>query len=375
MHAQKQKQAQMEMASSDQLSSKPSSARGSKEQVQSHTLKDTTVLQEIQLRYKLATSTFKLLLDIPTSPSRKDVLKQACLATEFRTFPIKQVEKGFLHHVNDNTNIPYPVPEHISEPWHKVFLIVQVNLSHIEWRKLSGQARKELYGESGRINKLLEQLLRCLVDILGDRGDGRGVHTALDMLRSVKAGVWEGNNDQLRQVTGIGTNRLEKLIKANIRSIRRLSQLDGTHIELLLSRQAPFGETMVRELSGFPGLNCSVEVLDVVLSGSASSTRTDKAGPVINGTYALPAPVWAVRVVLNYTNRKVPVWKKHSPWVTLLIEGQDGRLVWFWRGSIKRLEGGKEMVIGLGAMKGEVLKVEYACEEIVGTKCELQVQI
>lgn len=39
--------------------------------------------------------------------------------------------------------------------------------------------------------------------------------------------------------------------------------------------------------------------------------------------------MWLTRFVLGYDNKDVPVWKDKKPWTTLLVEGADGRLVWF----------------------------------------------
>lgn len=74
-----------------------------------------------------------------------------------------------------------------------------------------------------------------------------------------------------------------------------------------------------------------------------------------------------MRIALGFENKQVPHWKMITPWATLVIEGDDGRLVWFWRGSVKRLDGGKEMIVRLGARKGEQLKLAFACEGMVGT--------
>lgn len=74
-----------------------------------------------------------------------------------------------------------------------------------------------------------------------------------------------------------------------------------------------------------------------------------------------------VRMVIGFENEQLPHWKTKTPWTTLVIEGDDGRLVWFWRGSVKRMEGGKEMVVRLGARRGEQLKLAFACEGVVGT--------
>lgn len=147
-------------------------------------------LEKVKIRYKLSSMSFKTLCNTPKSPDRKTVLDFACHASEFKSFPIKRDEAAFFRHVNDHTGIPHTVHGAVSEPWHKVFLLVQTDLLLEGWpNKISVLARKELYQERTQIYKILDRSIRCIIDILGFRGDGRGVCIALDLLRSVKAGV------------------------------------------------------------------------------------------------------------------------------------------------------------------------------------------
>jgi hypothetical protein len=137
---------------------------------------DPASSHEIQIRYKLAATTYRNLCSISQSPSRQDVLQKACFATEFQSFPIKQTERGFFREINNHTGIPYPLKDNISHPWQKVFLLTQIDLQHRGWpARISAAVRKELYQERGRIYVLLDRVLRCLIDVLGARQDGRGV--------------------------------------------------------------------------------------------------------------------------------------------------------------------------------------------------------
>lgn len=77
--------------------------------------------------------------------------------------------------------------------------------------------------------------------------------------------------------------------------------------------------------------------------------------------------MWLARFVLGYNNKDMPAWKDKKPWTTLLVEGDDGRLVWFWRGTVRSLSKGKDLVVKIHAVKQESLVVTFACEEIVGT--------
>ncbi|KAK5987799.1 ATP-dependent DNA helicase MER3-like protein [Cladobotryum mycophilum] len=321
----------------------------------------STMANEIQIRYKLSAPTYKILCGIQKAPERRHVLETACQAFEFRSFPIKQAEGNLFREINSHTAIPYPINGSVTQPWHKVFLLVQTDLMRTGWpNKISASGRKELRQESPLIYKLLDKTIRCLVDIMGERQDGRGVIVALDVLRSVKAQVWEGNAMELLQVEGIGQVKMQRLVDGGVRTIKQLAEMEFYHIERLLSRNPPFGHEILSQLSGFPALTMRVEVVDKYAPQSGAQGLDAVGKSAVH-------QLWVVRVILGYENESLPSWCRRSPWTTFAIEGEDGRLVWFWRGSAKRLDGGKEMVIGLDAKKGENLKAVFACEEIVGT--------
>lgn len=332
---------------------------------QSEPVSESTEWRDVQLRYKLAPSSFKNLLAIRRAPSRQDVLRQACFCTELSAFPLNPGDRGFFRQVNDHSPIPYRITETLTQPWHKVFLIVQIDLARCGWpNKLSGPARKELHSERGRIYRVLDQVLRCLVDILGQRLDGTGVVSALDVLRSVKANVWEGNDMELLQVEGIGLSRAQKLVQAGIKTVRQLAKLECYHIERLVSRQPPFGQHVLHQLAGFPRLDFTAYSVEVLAeAGDAQSDPQSAATPAV------------LRVLLWYENDEAPVWNKKSPWTTLTVTGDDGRLLWFWRGSVKRLPGRKDLLLRIDARPNETVQVVLACEEIVGTLQRKMIQI
>jgi ATP-dependent DNA helicase HFM1/MER3 len=219
--------------------------------------------------------------------------------------------------------------------------------------------------------KLLDRVLRCLADILGERADGRGVQTALEVLRSVTARVWEKSDNHLLQVEGIGPAKKDKLVKANIRTIKDLSRMEFYHIERILSRNPPFGQTLLHKVAGFPILTLDFEMIGQY----TPEISTPLPVPTEPGTQAAGESLWIARAILGFTNKKTPSWKGRTPWLTLVVEGGNGRLVWFWRGSAKRLVGNKEIIVGLSAKSGEQLKVSFACEEIVGTMVKMEVRV
>jgi ATP-dependent DNA helicase HFM1/MER3 len=321
--------------------------------------------RDVQLRYKLAPTSFNNLLAVPKAPSRQDILRQACFCTEFAAFPIDSAEKTFFREINDHCPIPYRITEAIILPWQKVFLLVQIDLARCVWpNKLSAAARKRLHSERGSLYRVLDQVLRCLVDILGQKLDGSGVIAALDVLRSVKAGVWEGNNMDLLQVDGIGPAKARTLVEAGIKTVPQLSKLEFYHIERLLHRNPPFGQQLLHQVAGFPRLH-----LDVHSIKAPTNEENNVARP------SAQAKLPVLQLALRYENDELPVWDKKSPWVTLVVSGRDGRLLWFWRGSIKRLSGGKDLLIQVNANDQENLQVSFACESIVGTMQRKEVSV
>ncbi|PTB64580.1 matellopeptidase-like protein [Trichoderma citrinoviride] len=323
---------------------------------------DTPKHNDIRLRYQLSLPTLRALSTIEKAPDRRKVLETACHAAEFRSFPIKQDQKNLFREINDHTGIPYPINGLVTDPWQKVFLLIQIDLSRAGWpNKISANGRKELMRESGRIYVVLDRVLRCLADMFGEREDGRGVTVTLDVLRSVKAKVWEGTEMELLQVEGIGAAKMKRLTDAGIKTIKQLAGLEFYHIERLLSRNPPFGHQLLTQLSGFPLLHMQLSVISEYVSA-----QHDKHGKQDTAASVLQQP-WITRVLLGYSNDTLPTWCKRNPWATLVIEGDDGRLLWFWRGSVKRIEATKVMFVRLDARKGESIKATFACEGIVGT--------
>lgn len=328
---------------------------------------DSPKYNEIRLRYQLSLPTLRSLSTIEKAPDRRKVLQTACLAAEFRSFPIRPEERNLLREINDHTGIPYPITGNATEPWQKVLLLVQIDLLRGGWpKKISAHARKELLRESCQIYVVLDRVLRCLADILGEREDGRGVTVTLDVLRSVKAKVWEGTDMEMLQVDGIGAAKMKRLVDAGVKTIKQLAGLEFYHIERLLSRNPPFGHQMIHQLSGFPLLHLHLDVVT-----KCTFPQDDRQ----NTTISVPHQPWVVRVVLGFANETMPTWCKRFPWTTLVIEGDDGRLLWFWRGSVKRMENSKIMFVCLGVEKGESIKATFACEGIVGTLVRLTLTI
>lgn len=218
----------------------------------------------------------------------------------------------------------------------------------------AAKARRQLQIEKKLVFERLHRLVRAVIDCKGHDRDSVGTKTALELARALSAESWEGRATQLTQVPNIGPVGMRKLASKNIRTVLELADKDYDEIERLMSRQPPFGKTLQTHLEKFPRLDMELEVVGLKKFPSSQE-------PVII----------EVKATLRYLNRKGPPhWLNRAPILTFLAESGDGVLVYFWRGSIKKLDkqAGFELgfSVGLREVGGRVV-CHFACEEIVGT--------
>jgi ATP-dependent DNA helicase HFM1/MER3 len=200
----------------------------------------------------------------------------------------------------------------------------------------------------------LNRLVRAVIDCKGYDRDSIVTKTALELARALAAESWEGRATQLTQVPNIGPVGMRKLASKDIRTVLELADKEYDEIERLMSRQPPFGRNLQAHLDKFPRLH-----VDAAVVGHRVQPGSEE--PV----------VIEVKATLRYLNRKgLPNWLNRIPTLTFLAETNHGTLVYFWRGSMRKLEnqGGFDLKfsVGLRNVKEHVI-CHLSCEEIVGT--------
>ena len=282
-------------------------------------------------------------------------LSQAYELAEFR---FKPNEKALLRDLNQSPLIMFPIKDTVNQTWHKVFLMIQIHLGSIQYTDSSegGKLQRNLMGEKKAIFERLQRLVRAVIDCKGHDRDAVGARTALELARALAADSWEGRTTQLTQIPGIGPVGMRKLAGKNIRTVLELASKEADEIERLMSRQPPFGKKMKADLEKFPQL-----ALDLVNSGHKLQPRKTEEHVVIN-----------VTAKIRYLNRKTtPIWKERSPVLTFFAESDNGTLVYFWRGTMRRLdkENGLELKFTVGLQDATSrITCHLSCEEIVGTE-------
>jgi ATP-dependent DNA helicase HFM1/MER3 len=265
---------------------------------------------------------------------------------------MKPQERPFLRDINKSPFIKYPINETVSTTAHKISLMIQIQLGGIEHPtdKEFAVVRRQFLTDKGIMFDRIHRLIRCVIDCKAFDCDAVSTRHALDLARSLVAEYWENSNLQLRQVPQVGPAAVRKLVSNGVNSIEKLMEKDTSTIERILSKNPPYGRKMKDLLMGFPCLNLTSEIMGRVPSKSGQNPKV------------------SVRVVLGYSNEKFPVWKGKKPSMTFMAETNDGKLVYFWRGNIMKLEKGCELKFNV-ELSGpdEEIKCWVACEEIVGT--------
>ncbi|AEO55687.1 hypothetical protein MYCTH_2116402 [Thermothelomyces thermophilus ATCC 42464] len=246
--------------------------------------------------------------------------------------------------------------EPVTQTRHKVSLIVQAHLGCVQYPDSNDavKLRRQLMIERKLVFERLSRLVRAVIDCKGYDRDSVGTKTALELARGLAAESWEGRATQLTQVPSIGPVGMRKLASKDIHTVLQLADKDHDEIERLMSRQPPFGKNLQAQLDRFPRLHMEAAVV-----GHKVQRRAEE--PVLI----------EVKATLRYLNPKGPPnWLGRSPALTFLAETHGGVLVYFWRGSIRKLDkqAGLELKFSVGLRDvNEQNFCHFSCEEIVGT--------
>ncbi len=273
---------------------------------------------------------------------------------------MKPSERPVLREFNKSPFIKYPINENVTTTAHKVSLMIQVRLGGLEHPtgKEFSVIRRQFMTETSVIFDRIQRLIRCVVDCKIVDGDGVATRHALELARSLSAEFWENSNLQLRQVPQVGPAAVRKFVNKGINSIEKLYLKETSQIELILSKNPPFGKKIKDELAGFPRLELEAEIDGRVVSKSGQKPKVK------------------LKARVGYQNQKVPVWNKKRPSLTFMAETSGGLLVHFWRGNVQKLEKNGYELRFLAELSGfnEEIRCFVACDEIVGTgkSCILQ---
>ncbi|PSR79468.1 hypothetical protein BD289DRAFT_455819 [Coniella lustricola] len=293
-------------------------------------------------KYMIRFETMKQIMAIPHGASTQDLAN----------------EKDIFRHINSDHFIMYPVNGTVSTMAHKVSLLIQMELGHVEV-KVNGLERQRLRSEARQVLEVMHRLIRAVIECKGVDLDGKACWTALELARSMAAKAWEGKAMQLLQVPQVGPVLMRKFVSNNIRTVARLVSTDSGTIERIASRNPPFGKKIIDALATFPRLGVNVRIKD---------KSTD-----VKGT-----PLLHIDAILSFAHKKGD-WLGRMPIVTFMAVTTSGFPAYFWRDSLKTFKdkNGTSFQIQFTwspSEPEEILQCNFACEEIVGTFVSAEIE-
>ena len=136
----------------------------------------------------------------------------------------------------------------------------------------TSEARKQLVTDVSIIMQHAPRLVRCVVDCAIYRNDSVTARNALELSRSLSARIWDDSPYQLMQIDKVGPVLARKLIAANIKSVEDLELTEPQKIDMIATKNPPFGANMLRLLSSFPKIRVSLHRIGSVVCVRATSS-------------------------------------------------------------------------------------------------------
>lgn len=181
-------------------------------------------------------------------------------ASELKQIRFRASEKQLFKDINASPSIKFPIPVELALTPHKISLMIQATLGGMDAKhdEVLGNNRTQFLADLSLVFQHVPRLVRCLVDCALVRKDSVTVRNALELARSLGARIWDDSPLQLLQVQNIGPVAARKLAGANIKTIEDLEDADAQKIDMILSRNPPFGSQVLKSLRGFPKLRVSL---------------------------------------------------------------------------------------------------------------------
>lgn len=312
----------------------------------------STEFGDAMTRYYVKFLTMQALLRLEPRSKTCEILSALAEAEEFREVRLRGGEKTLFREINKANGLRFPIKVDIALHTHKRNLIIQAELGGVEFpaHEQYVKHRKQYQQDKIIIFSQVHRLIRCVIDCQIHLEDAVAARYALELSRSFAAQVWENSPYQMKQIPSIGPVAIRKLASGGINSIEALETAEAHHIEMLLSKNPPFGTKLLANLKDFPKLRVSVKMVG----------KQAKQGQPVN---------IKIKVEYGFLNERVQGFYHKKPlFVCLLVERSDGHLIEFRRISARLLSNGQDIQMSAEIIHyTQFITCYVMCDEIAGT--------
>ncbi|GAM36720.1 Hfm1 homolog [Talaromyces pinophilus] len=307
---------------------------------------------EAMAKYYVKFETMKIILALPPRAKISEILSAISQAQEFHELRLKAAERPFYRELNRAHGIRFPIKVELVQNAHKISLLVQAELAAVDFPSAEQFQKHKLQvlQDKAIVFNHINRLIRCIIDCQIHNEDGVAVRNCLELARSFASRVWENSPLQMKQIDQIGVVAVRKLAGAGITSIQELEETEAHKIDMILSKNPPFGMKLLARLAEFPKLRVTIKML-----GKAS-----KHGGSVRVNF---------KADIGFLNEKTPTtFHKRPVYVCFLAELSDGRLLDFRRLSAQKLLNDQEILLS-AEIKSPLQHITcyVMCDEIGGT--------
>ncbi|KAK2784145.1 Sec63 [Onygenales sp. PD_12] len=289
----------------------------------------STEFGDAMARYYVKFETMRLLLSLPPKAKMSEILSAIAQADEFREIRLKAGEKSLYKEINKGNGIKFPIKIDLALPAHKISLLIQSELGAVEIPTGDQYQKHRLsfQQDKGLVFSHANRLIRCIIDCQISLQDSVSTRHALELARSIGARVWDNSALQMKQIDQIGIVAVRKLANAGINSVEALEATEPHRIDMLLSKNPPFGSKLLGKVAEFPKPRVSVKLMGKDIKHGKSVKIGFKAE-------------------IGFVNEKVPAYFRRRPvYVCFLAETSDGRMIDFRRISAMKLQNGHDILL------------------------------
>lgn len=253
----------------------------------------------------------------------------------------------------------FPLAVDLKETWHKIFILIQFELGSLEIPNYEG-AQKLLASfamERSNIFQHVTRVAKCLTDVKLLSEDAIIVKNALSLCRSFRAKCWEDSPNVLRQLDKIGPLAVKKLVGKGIFSFEDLRHIDAQLIEVALSRNPPFGSTILHDFAGIPWFKSQIELISQRVCNNEVDIKLQLK----------------VAVQSEHTCRE---WHRDLLFASIITYTEEGVLLDFRRIPIYHLNNrGNYNVLTRLKQFTHLIKCEVSCDEIPGITNHVELEV
>ena len=242
----------------------------------------STAFGEAMARYYVRFDTMKRLLGLGCQPKVSEIvsgrkgsiyivltltqLSALMEADEYHDIRLQVSERKLFKEMNRQNGIKFPIKVDLAMHAHKRSLIIQSELGCVDFPSDDDLAKfkTQFMQDRHRMFTNIHRLTKCIVDCLIELRDAIGVRNALELACSFSVRVWANSPHQLKQIPQIGNVAIRRLVLGGIASIEDLEVSEPYKIEMLLSKNPPFGSKVIGMVNAFPKLRVSLKLMDRV---------------------------------------------------------------------------------------------------------------